>query len=96
LRIGGRMVFCGTTTGTTVEVNLPAIYHWGKTLIGAGGYRPADFAPMLAEVKRAGLQPVVDSVRPFEQLPEAQSRMADGSFFGKLVVTMGPNMSRSA
>ncbi len=88
LRIGGRMVFCGTTTGTTVELNLPSVYHWGKTLIGAGGYRPVDFATMLAEVTRAGLQPVVDSVWPFDQLVEAQAKMAAGSFFGKLVVQM--------
>ena len=87
LRIGGRMVFCGTTTGTTVELNLPSIYHWCKTLIGAGGYRPDDFAAMLAEVERAGLRPVVDSVWPFDQLADAQATMAEGGFFGKLVVT---------
>ncbi len=87
LAIEGRMVFCGTTTGTTVEVDLPSVYHWGKTLIGAGGYRPTEFAEMLADVARHGLHPIVDSVHPFERLAEAQQKMADGAFFGKIVVT---------
>ncbi len=87
LAIEGRMVFCGTTTGTTVEVDLPSVYHWGRTLIGAGGYRPTEFAEMLADVARHGLHPIVDSVHPFEQLADAQQKMADGTFFGKIVVT---------
>ena len=87
LAIEGRMVFCGTTTGTTVEVDLPSVYHWGRTLIGAGGYRPTEFAEMLADVARHGLHPIVDSVHPFERLAEAQQKMADGAFFGKIVVT---------
>ena len=61
------MVFCGTTTGTTVEIDLPSVYHWGRTLIGAGGYRAAEFAGMLAAVRVAGLRPIIDSVWPFER-----------------------------
>ena len=87
LAFEGRMVFCGTTTGTTVEVDLPSIYHWGRTLIGAGGYRPPEFAEMLAGVTRHGLHPIIDSVHPFAQLADAQQKMADGTFFGKIVVT---------
>ncbi len=96
LGIEGRMVFCGTTTGTTVEVDLPSIYHWGKTLIGAGGYRPTEFGEMLAGVERDGLHPIVDSVYPFDELDAAQQKMVDGTFFGKIVVTMDPDMARSA
>ena len=87
LAIEGRMVFCGTTTGTTVDVDLPSVYHWGKTLIGAGGYRPPEFAEMLADIDLHDLHPVIDSVHPFARLVEAQQQMADGTFFGKIVVT---------
>ena len=87
LAIEGRMVFCGTTTGTQVEVDLPAVYHWGRSLIGSGGYRPSEFSEMLEAVATHELRPVIDSVWPFEQLAEAQQKMTDGTFFGKLVVT---------
>ena len=36
---------------------------------------------------RHGLHPIIDSVHPFDQLADAQQQMADGTFFGKIVVT---------
>jgi NADPH:quinone reductase-like Zn-dependent oxidoreductase len=88
LAIGGRMVFCGTTTGVRATFDLPAVYHWGRSLIGAGGYVPEEFLDMLAAVDRHGLRPVIDSVRPFAELPAAQARMEAGGFFGRLVVEL--------
>jgi NADPH:quinone reductase-like Zn-dependent oxidoreductase len=89
LAIEGRMVFCGTTTGTRVEVDLPSVYHWGRSLVGAGGYRAPEFGEMLSAVDARGLRPVIDSVWPFERLADAQASMEAGSFFGKIVVTFG-------
>lgn len=88
LALDGRLVFCGTTTGTRVELDLPGVYHWGRTLIGAGGYQHHEFDDMLAAVASGGLHPVIDSVRPFRELPEAQARMESGGFFGRLIVQM--------
>jgi NADPH:quinone reductase-like Zn-dependent oxidoreductase len=90
LAIGGRMVFCGTTTGNETTLALTDVYHWGRTLIGAGGYLAEEFPEMLAAMARAasvtGRAPVVDSVVPFDRLPEALRAMAAGAFFGKIVV----------
>ena len=86
LALGGRMVFCGTTTGTEVPLSLTSVYHWGRSLIGAGGYQPADFPLMLEAMAHTGRKPVIDSVWSFDQLPEAQRRMESGEFFGKIVI----------
>lgn len=86
LAIGGRMVFCGTTTGREATIALTDVYHWGRTLIGAGGYRADEFPLMLAAFAAAGRAPVIDSVHPFDRLPDAQRAMAAGEFFGKLVI----------
>ena len=87
LAIEGRMVFCGTTTGTTVEVDLPSRLSLGqdadrcrwvppdRVRRDAGGRRP----PRPAPDRR--LRPAV------RRLTEAQQQMADGAFFGKIVVT---------
>lgn len=88
LAIGGRMVFCGTTTGVRAEFDLPAVYHWGRSLIGAGGYLPEEFRDLLDALAVAGIRPVIDSVRPFSELPSAQARMEEGGFFGRLIVEM--------
>ena len=86
LAIGGRMVFCGTTTGTEATLSLTDVYHWGRSLIGAGGYLASDFPVMLAEM--AAAQPVViDSVWTFDELPAALEAMENGNFFGKIVVS---------
>jgi len=81
------MVFCGTTTGNEATIALTDVYHWGRTLIGAGGYQAADF-PRMLDAFAAGPPPVIDSVRPFDELAEAQRAMAAGDFFGKLVVEL--------
>lgn len=88
LAIGGRMVFCGTTTGSEATLSLTDVYHWGRSLIGAGGYLASDFALMLDAMAAAGRSPVIDSVWPFEQMLDAQRAMHEGAFFGKIVVEM--------
>ncbi len=88
MAIGGRMVFCGTTTGTEATISLTDVYHWGRTLIGAGGYQPTDFPKMLAAMAATGSPPVIDSTWPFDELPAALDHMARGEFFGKIIVTM--------
>ncbi len=86
LRIGGTMVFCGTTTGVEVTMSLPEVYHWNRSLVGSGGYQQADFPLMLDAMAAAGRPPVIDSVWAFDELDAAQSRFADGDFFGKIVI----------
>jgi NADPH:quinone reductase-like Zn-dependent oxidoreductase len=88
LGVEGRMVFCGTTTGVHVDLALTDVYWWGRQLLGAGGYRPGDMAPMLEAMAASKLIPVVDEVAPFDELPRMLERMEHGSFVGKLVVRM--------
>jgi NADPH:quinone reductase-like Zn-dependent oxidoreductase len=86
MAVEGRMVFCGTTTGTDVQLALTSVYWWGRALLGSGGYQRGEFTEMLAAVAASGVAPVIDSVWTFEQLADAQARMASGDFFGKLVI----------
>jgi len=89
LRIEGRLVFAGTTTGDSVTLRLPMVYHAGKSLLGAGGWRPSDFPVMLAEYAAAGLEPVIDSRYELGALHDAYDRLESGSFFGKILLTPG-------
>ena len=90
LAIGGRMVFCGTTTGTEAALSLTDVYHWGRSLIGAGGYEATDFPRMLAATAVAldttDTGPTIDSVWPFDRTLGALAAMESGDFFGKIVV----------
>jgi D-arabinose 1-dehydrogenase-like Zn-dependent alcohol dehydrogenase len=45
-----------------------------------------DVRLMLKAVAAAGLQPVIDSVRPLDEAKEAMGRMEAGEQFGKIVL----------
>jgi NADPH:quinone reductase-like Zn-dependent oxidoreductase len=86
LRTRGRMVFCGTTTGTDATFNLPYAYHFGLQLLGADPYSFAEFGRMLDYVLAAGFDPVIDSTYPLADAAVAHRRLEDGDVLGKVVL----------
>jgi NADPH:quinone reductase-like Zn-dependent oxidoreductase len=87
LALDGRLVVCGTTTGREATFDLPTLYWWGRSILGAGGWDSDEFTAMLADVEQFGLRPVIDTIAPFDELPALLARMESGDVFGKLVVT---------
>jgi NADPH:quinone reductase-like Zn-dependent oxidoreductase len=88
LRPRGRLVFCGSTTGTDASFNLPYAYHFGISLLGADPYSYAEFDEMLAAYWSGGYTPVIDSVYPLDLdgVREAQTRLERGDVLGKVVL----------
>jgi NADPH:quinone reductase-like Zn-dependent oxidoreductase len=86
LRPHGRLIFCGTTTGTDACFNLPFAYHFGISLLGADPYRYHEFEEMLHYCWGAGLRPVIDSEFELGEMQAAQERMEGGECFGKIVL----------
>ena len=86
LRRGGRMVFCGTTTGTTASFDLPHAYHLGIRLLGADPYASTEFAAMLDDQWQGGYETVIDSVHPLDAIADAHRRLASGQVVGKVLV----------
>jgi NADPH:quinone reductase-like Zn-dependent oxidoreductase len=86
LRARGRLVFCGSTTGTDATINLPYAYHFGIQLLGADPYSYAEFAEMLDYYWTAGFEPVVDSEFPLDQVADAQRKLERGDVIGKVLL----------
>jgi NADPH:quinone reductase-like Zn-dependent oxidoreductase len=86
LRPGGRLVFCGTTTGAVVQLKLPAVYHRDITLIGSASYTFADFERMLTYCWDANLPSIVDRQLPITEIATAHELMATDQLRGKLVL----------
>ncbi len=82
---GGRLVTCGGTAGSTVEVSLPRLFFRQHELIGStmGSYR--EFEQVTALVAR-GLPVPVDAVLPVDSFPEALARLEEGAQLGKIVL----------
>jgi NADPH:quinone reductase-like Zn-dependent oxidoreductase len=83
----GRLVTCGATTGSKVEVDLRFFFTQQHAILGAYMGSRHELIQAMKLVERRVLRPVVDSVFPLEQLREAQQRMERREQFGKIVVT---------
>lgn len=86
LKPGGRLAFCGTTTGAQATFSLPMAYHKGVTLLGVPNLRHTEFEPMLAKFWQSGIEPVIDEAFPLERAADAHVRLERGDVFGKLVL----------
>jgi NADPH:quinone reductase-like Zn-dependent oxidoreductase len=86
LRAGGRLAFCGVTTGPTASFDLAPAYHAGLTLLGVPNQRHSEFAAMLDVYWRAGFSPVIDTELPLSEAAEAHRRIEANDVFGKIVL----------
>ncbi|MGI5490810.1 zinc-binding dehydrogenase [Microtetraspora malaysiensis] len=68
LRIGGRMVMFGNTTGDEVSFSLASVYHRGLRLLGSGAYAAGDFGLMLQTYFSGGLRTVTAAECALEDL----------------------------
>ncbi|GII94641.1 zinc-binding dehydrogenase [Sinosporangium siamense] len=86
LRLRGRLVFFGNTTGMTASFNLIDAYQRGLTMIGSEAYGRAAFGQMLDWYWSARITPVVDSVFPLSAAAEAHRRLESGESCGKILL----------
>jgi len=82
---GGRLVVCGGTSGTTVEVNLPRLFFKQHEIIGStmGGYGEFD---QVARLVDQGLAVAVDRELPVSEYPQALALLEAGGQIGKIVL----------
>jgi crotonyl-CoA carboxylase/reductase len=87
---GGMVVICAGTTGYSAVVDLR--YHWTrqKRLQGSHGTNDEQARAWNDLVWQKAIDPVLGEVLPFEAIPEAHARMADGRHaFGNTAVLVG-------
>jgi NADPH:quinone reductase-like Zn-dependent oxidoreductase len=84
---GGRLVTCGGTSGPMLTTDVRRLFWNQWTLMGSTMGNDAEFEAVVAELSSGRLLPVIDSVFPLERGRQAFERMAEGSQFGKIVIT---------
>ena len=87
LRMGGRLVTCGSTSGVSAETNLMMIFQRQLRIQGSFGSPIRCVAEGLAQMA-AGIAPVIDSVLPMERFAEGLAKLEQRKVFGKVVVTL--------
>jgi NADPH:quinone reductase-like Zn-dependent oxidoreductase len=86
LAAGGRLVVCGTTTGSEVCFALPDVYYRAISVLGIRPQRLDEFRHMFDVYFAAGIVPVVADELPLASAAEAHRRLEAGDVFGKLIL----------
>lgn len=86
---GGRLVFCGTTTGPQVTMDLRYVFVRQFSILGSYMGAKRELLKVIELMEAGKLKPVVDSTFPLAHAKAAQEKMLSRDFFGKLVLTCG-------
>ncbi len=86
---GGRVVFCGTTSGSHVKMNLQPTYRRELSILGVYGALPEELDRVWSLVEAGKVRPLVDRTLALAKAAEAHRLMEDAAHFGKLVLTVG-------
>jgi NADPH:quinone reductase-like Zn-dependent oxidoreductase len=87
-KLDGRVVMSGTTAGNDSTIINTSLFHWGRKIIGHGGYTPEEMKEVIKLYSEGSLNVICDSQWSFEDLPAAEAKLESNDFFGKIVVYM--------
>ncbi|UJA21383.1 zinc-binding dehydrogenase [Thermoleophilia bacterium SCSIO 60948] len=86
LRDGGRWVVAGAIAGPRVEIDLRRLYLPSRRMIGSTMHTPRHFERLADDARSGKIRPHIASVRPLEELADAEEELARRAHTGKLVV----------
>jgi alcohol dehydrogenase len=89
MKIGGRLVTCGSTSGIKAEINLFQLFQRQLRLIGSFGCTLRNIETSLQKLARGEVKPVIDLEIPLDQISQGLERLENRQVFGKIVVSMG-------
>lgn len=85
---GGRLVFCGATTGAEVAMNLRFMFVRQLSFLGSFMGSFAELQQVVPLLENGTFKPVLDSAFPLKDAARAQQKMEDRNLFGKIVLTV--------
>ncbi|MCL4435588.1 MAG: zinc-binding dehydrogenase [Thaumarchaeota archaeon] len=86
LRVGGKLVSAGVTTGKKIEFDISFLYRNELIIEGSYIYTIGEFYQVLKMARDGRLKPVVSQIFPLSKAAEAQRAMEEGRQFGKLIL----------
>ncbi len=86
LKVKGRMVSCGTTTGGEALVNIRSFYSKEAQIIGAYLGSKSQLVSLHKFMKLKKIRPVIDSVFDLKDVKDAHKKMEESNQFGKILL----------
>jgi alcohol dehydrogenase len=88
MKVGGRLVTCGSTTGVKADINLFHLFQRQLRLIGSFGCTMRNIETSLEKLASGLVSPVIDLKIPLDRIEEGLERLEKRQVFGKIVVTL--------
>jgi alcohol dehydrogenase len=88
MKVGGRLVTCGSTTGIKADINLFHLFQRQLRLIGSFGCTMSNIASSLDKLASGQVHPVIDLEIPMDEIEKGLERLENRQVFGKIIVTV--------
>mgnify|MGYP001597190116 FL=1 len=88
MKVGGRLVTCGSTTGIKADINLFHLFQRQLRLIGSFGCTMANITSSLDKLASGQVHPVIDLEIPMDEIEKGLERLENRQVFGKIIVTV--------
>ena len=86
LKVKGKMISCGTTTGGEAIVNIRSFYSKEAQIIGAYLGSKSQLVSLHKFMKLKKIRPVIDSVFDLKDVKDAHQKMEESNQFGKILL----------
>ena len=86
MNIGGRIVTCGSTTGSKVNIDLRHLFMKQQSILGSTMSSYSSFLGVMKLIENKALFPFVDRVYKFSDIKSAHKRIEERKQFGKVVL----------
>jgi NADPH:quinone reductase-like Zn-dependent oxidoreductase len=86
LKVGGRLVTFGATTGATGTTEIRLVFWRQLSILGTTMGSPREYRTVMDLVFRKRLEPVIHATLPLEEARRAHEMLEAGEVFGKVVL----------
>ena len=86
LKVGGKMLACGTTTGSEATINIREFYSKEAQIIGAYLGSKSQLVSLHKFMKLKKIKPLIDSIFELKDAKLAHEKMDQSNQFGKIIL----------
>ncbi len=86
LKVGGKILACGTTTGSDATINIREFYSKEAQIIGAYLGTKSQLVSLHKFMKLKKIRPLIDSIYKLKDARHAHEKMDNSNQFGKIVL----------
>ena len=87
LKKGGRIVTCGSTSGSKVSIDLRYLFSKQQSILGSTMSDLPSFNAAMNKINNNKYRPCIDKIFSFKEVKLAHQRMEDRKHLGKIILT---------